>query len=101
MSLPTPKEVLKKLAEVHDSIAETLTKPVRDLAATLGLPEPPELPKAADIVESLPEPPELPTPEALLPATATTVKKHDEVTKLEVVEKKGVERFGELRMKIL
>ena len=100
MSLPTPKEVLKKLAEVHDSIAETLTKPVKDLASNLGLPEPPELPKAADIVESLPEPPELPTPEALLPATAT-IRKHDEVTKLEVVEKKGVERFGELRMKIL
>lgn len=53
--LPSPKEALKKLAETQDKFTETLTKPFKDLAENLGLPSPPELPKATEIIEALPE----------------------------------------------
>ena len=61
--MATPKEFLKRIAETQDQLMEVATQPLKDIAATLGLPTPPEPPKAADIVESLPE---LPTPEAIL-----------------------------------
>jgi len=59
MSLPQPKELLKSLAQAQDMLVESLSKPVKQLASTLNLPELPELPKVADVVESLPE---LPAP---------------------------------------
>jgi len=62
MSLPQPKELLKSLAQAQDMLVESLSKPVKQLASTLNLPELPELPKAVDIVESLPELPAPPLP---------------------------------------
>lgn len=91
MDFPGPKELLRRAAEAQDQLAETLTKPVRDLASALGLPEPPEPPKAADLVESLPD---LPTPEALLPGA----EKEPEVFRMKTAEE-GVKT--RLRLKIV
>jgi len=69
--IPSPKELLKKAAEFHDTMFEIATKPIKDMAESLGLPTPPEPPKAQDIVESLPELP-FPTPEAFIPTKKET-----------------------------
>ena len=55
MSLPSPRELLKQIADFTD----TLMEPARNFAESLGLPTPP---KAAEVVEGLPELPELPLP---------------------------------------
>jgi len=93
MSLPQPKELLKTVAEFHDSLMEMATKPFKDLASSLNLPPLPELPKATELVESLPE---LPLP-AGFPAKArekeerpTTVA--SEVSKIKVEEKAEEEK---------
>ena len=91
MSLPTPKEVLRRAAEVHDRLAEAALEPVRQLAASLGLPEPPAPPRATDIVESLPDLPEPPSLEALIRDLASAVGvgavgKHEEVRRIEAPE---------------
>jgi len=59
--LPTPKDLLKRVAELHDSMVEFATTPLRELADSLGLPEPPEPPRASDLIENLPDL-ELPVP---------------------------------------
>ena len=90
--MATPKEFLKRIAETQDQLMEVATQPLKDIAATLGLPTPPEPPKAADIVESLPE---LPTPEAILgqlPQLPVPVPAREKtaasVERLEIQEKK-------------
>jgi len=95
MSLPQPKELIKRVAELQDSLVETATKPFRDLAASLNLPvvEPPRL---AELVESLPELPQPPTPEFLLPrakATPTTEVVKAEVSKIRVEEERVEKPF--------
>ena len=93
MSLPQPKELIKKVAEFHDSLMEMATKPFKDLASSLNLPALPEPPKATELVESLPE---LPLP---APAKAREREKEEkpttvasEVSKIKVEEKAEEEK---------
>ena len=74
MAIPSPKEVLLKIAEIHDTIVDTVTRPVREvvssIASSMGMPTPPEPPRMSDIVESLPDielPTSLPSIEQLVP----------------------------------
>jgi len=64
----SPKDILRQIAQAQDTLMEAATRPIRDLASTiastLGLPEPPAPPKAADFVEALPD---LPAPQAFIP----------------------------------
>ncbi len=85
--LPSPKEVLMKVAEFHDKMTEAAITPIRELASNIGLPEPPEPPKAADIVESLPDL-ELPALELPIPIPGTQASTEGEVGKGEVAKLK-------------
>jgi len=103
VSLPTPKELLKRMAEFQDNLIEAATRPIRDMAEAMGLPAP-QPPKAAELVEALPE---LPTPEALLPFPAArretraqvAEEKIDEVGRIAVPAEARIEKT--LKMKIV
>ena len=66
----SPKEVLKKIAEVNDQFVEMATQPIRDLAKSMGI-DLPEPPKMSEIVDAIPTPDEvlseIPKPTDLLP----------------------------------
>lgn len=101
--MPTPKEILKQIAQAQDAFIETLSRPIRDVAASLasalGLPEPPEPPKAADFVEALPDIPALEAfmPAAPLPTPKVTVS--EEVSKMKAVT--AAAPSPEVKMKVV
>ena len=96
--IPSPKELLKKAAEFQDTMFEIATKPIRDFAESLGLPLPPEPPKASDLVESLPD---LPLPTEMLAERETGVEREGmaEVSRMRATEAPKVEK--KLKMKIV
>lgn len=98
--IPSPKELLKKAAEFHDTMVELATKPIRDIAEAAGLPTPPEPPKAQDIVESLPEFP-LPTPEMLLPAKKETGVEKEGMAEVSRMRTEAPKIEKKLKMKIV
>ena len=98
--VPSPKELLKKAAEFQDTMVELATKPFKDFAESLGLPTPPEPPKAQDIVESLPEPP-FPTPEALVPTKKETGVEKEGMAEVSRMRTEAPKIEKKLKMKIV